>query len=292
MYKSHVTTNKQGAKQLLVQCQNALYGTMFASLLYCRKFTKSLTDVGFKINPYDQCVANKMTDGQQMTISYHVDDCKMSHRRSKLNYRMIKWLRREYESISEDGSGKMTVRRGKVHKYLGMTLDYTVRGQVQITIIDFLYEVLIAFDKAEPKGGGTKTSASPENLFKADKDCEKLPQSKTVQFHTLVAKTLYATKQARPDTCTAVAFLRKIVRAPELDNWAKMVHMMRYIRGMRTLPLILSANGSGILKRWVDALFAVHPNMQENYSGGLYLGRGFPILSSTKKTKNPQLYRD
>jgi hypothetical protein len=58
VYKSYVTTDKKGTKQLLVQCQNALYGTMVASLLYYRKFTKSLTSVGFKINPYDPCMAN------------------------------------------------------------------------------------------------------------------------------------------------------------------------------------------------------------------------------------------
>ena len=86
-------------------------------------------------------------------------------------------------------------------------MDYTVCGQVQITMIYFLDKVVIAFDKAEPKGGNTNTSAAPENLFKVDKDCEKLPQSKTVKFHNLVAKTLYATEQARTDTCTAVAFL-------------------------------------------------------------------------------------
>ena len=74
-------------------------------------------------------------------------------------------------------------------------------------MIDFLDKVLIAFNKAEPKGGSTKTSAAPDNLFKVDDDCKKLPQSKTVQFHNLVAKTLYATKQARPETSTAVAFL-------------------------------------------------------------------------------------
>ena len=101
----------------------------------------------------------------------------------------------------------MVVSRGKVHKYLGITLDYTVRGQVQITIIDFLDKVFIDFDKAEPKGGGTKTSAAPENLFKVEEDCENLPQSKTIQFQNLVAKTLYSTKRSRPDTCTAVAFL-------------------------------------------------------------------------------------
>ena len=67
----------------------------------------------------------------------------------------------------------MTLSRGKVHKYLGMTLDYTVCGQVQITMVDFL-------DKEEPKGSGTKTSAAPGNIFKLDEDYKKLPQSKTV----------------------------------------------------------------------------------------------------------------
>jgi hypothetical protein len=127
VYKSYVTTDKKGTKQLLVQCQNALYGTMVVSLLYYRKFTKSLTSVGFEINPYDPCVANKIVDGTQMTICFHVDDCKLSHRNSRANNNIIDWLHQEYESIFEDGSGKMTVRRGRVHKYLGMTLDYTVR---------------------------------------------------------------------------------------------------------------------------------------------------------------------
>ena len=83
---------------------------------------------------------------------------------------MIKWLRQEYERILEDGSGKMEVSRDKVHKYLGMTLDYTVRGQVQITMIDFLDEFLADFYKAEPKGGGTNTSAATENLFKVEEE--------------------------------------------------------------------------------------------------------------------------
>ena len=153
-------------------------------------------------------------------------------------------------------------------------------------MIYFLEEVLIAFNKGEPKGGGTKTSASPDNLFKVDKDCENLPHSKTVQFHKLVAKTLYATKQSRPDTCTSVVFLTTRSREPDLDDWDNMVHMMRYIRCTRTLPLILSDNGSGILKWWVDASFDVHPNTRGNSGGGLSLVLGFRIVSSTKQRIN------
>jgi hypothetical protein len=61
---------------------------------------------------------------------------------------------------------------------------------------------------------------------------------------------------------------------------------MKYLRGTCTLPLILSANGTGILKWWVDAAFAVHLNKQRHSGGGLSLGRGFPIVSSTKQKLN------
>jgi hypothetical protein len=78
------------------------------------------------------------------------------------------------------------------------------------------------------------------------------------------------------------------VQAPNKDDWNKLVHLMKYLRGTRTLPLILSANGTGILKWWVDAAFAVHPNMQQHSEGGLSLGRGFLIVSSTKQKLNTQ----
>jgi hypothetical protein len=211
VYKSYVSRNKKVMKQLLVQCQNSLCVTMVASLLYYRKFVKSLTDIGFIINPYNPCVVNTIIEGKQMTICFHVDDCKLSHRKKKLMDTIIEYLRQEYERIFEDGTGAMTVSRGKIHKYLGMTLDYTVRGQVKITMFDCVDEIITAFDKAEPKGGGTQICAAPDSLFKVDESCVKLSQNKDVEFHNLVAKTLYVIKRARPDTCTAIAFLTTIV---------------------------------------------------------------------------------
>jgi hypothetical protein len=199
---------------------------------------------------------------------------------------MIGYLRQEYESIFEDRSGAMAVSRGKTHKYIAMTLDYSVPGQVKITMLEYVNEILAAFDKAEPKGGCTKTSAASASLIKVDEDCERLAQVKALDFHNLVANTLYATKRARLDTCTAIAFLTTRVHEPGKDDWTKLVHLMRYIRGTRTMPLILSANGSGILKWWVDASFAVHPNIRGHSGGGLSLGRGFPVVSSTKQKLN------
>jgi hypothetical protein len=123
VYSQYVDTDKQGNKQLIVRCLNALYGTMVASLLYYRKFTKSLSVRGFVMNPYEPCVWNKDVNGKQLTICFHVDDCKISHVDSKVLDQTINWLCEEYKSIFEDGTGKMKVHCGKVHKYLGMTLQ-------------------------------------------------------------------------------------------------------------------------------------------------------------------------
>jgi hypothetical protein len=94
-----------------------------------------------------------------------VDDCKLSHRDPKVIDDMIGWLKKEYEHLFEDGSGTMTVRRGKVYKYLGMQLDYTIRGIVKISMLEFVDEILSGFEKEDPHSGGTKTSAAPEDLF-------------------------------------------------------------------------------------------------------------------------------
>ena len=286
VYGPYVTKDKKGISQLLVRCLNAIYGTMIASLLYYFKFRKTLDRNDFTLNPYDPCVANRVVGGKQQTVLWHVDDVKMSHLDSKVNDNFINVLQEEYESILEDGSGKMKVSRGQVHKYLGMTLDYRTKGQCKISMIDYIEEVLKAFEKAAPEEKGTKSSAAPKDLFVVDEDCEKLPKDKAEDFHSLVAKVLFATKRARPDTATSISYLTTRVREPDKQDWGKMVHLMKYIRGTKDLVLTLSADGSGILKWYVDGSFTVHPNMRGHTGGGLTMGTGYPISASTKQKLN------
>ena len=111
---------------------------MGAIMLYYCKFTKNLTSIGFEINPYYPWVANKVIESSQMTIWFHIDDCKMSHHERKASDCMIKWLRQEYKIIFEDGSGNISVSQGKVHGYLEINLYYTVCGQVGITMCSYI----------------------------------------------------------------------------------------------------------------------------------------------------------
>jgi hypothetical protein len=116
VYGLYVSTNKVGQKVLLVQCLNAVYGTMVAALLYYKKFVKSLMKQGYKINLLDGCMANKVVKGKQVTICFHIDDCKISHKSSAVIDDTIAWLRVKHETIFEDGSGQMKVHWDKTCK--------------------------------------------------------------------------------------------------------------------------------------------------------------------------------
>ena len=50
--------------------------------------------------------------------------------------------------------------------------------------------------------------------------------------------------------------------------------------------LTLEADGSGIIKWWVDASFAVHHNMRSHTGGNASLGKEIVYSSSTKQKLN------
>ncbi len=142
VYASYVATNSRGKKSLLVECYNTIYGTMVAGLLYCCTFSSSLKKRGFTVNPYDPCVWNRDIKGKQMTICFHINDCKISHLDPKVVDYTIAWLREEYKSVFTDGSSKMKVAQGKVHKYLGMTLEFATPKIVKVTMLEYVDEIV------------------------------------------------------------------------------------------------------------------------------------------------------
>ena len=48
-------------------------------MIFYKKLANDLQLYSFALNLYDACVANKMVEGKQMTVSLHVDDLNVSH---------------------------------------------------------------------------------------------------------------------------------------------------------------------------------------------------------------------
>ena len=210
-YKSFVTKNSKGERVLICQCLNSIYDTVIACLLYYRKFRKTAECNGLTVNPYSPCVANRTVADRQQTICWHVDDCNLSHADPKANNDFIH-VKQEYENKFEDGTGKMTIHLGKKLKYLRLELDCSTEGVCKITMPEYIQELLATWKSVAPEEKGTIDGAALKYLFAVVDKSVKLSPAKKEKFHSIVAKILFATKHARPDTGTAVLFLTMRVK--------------------------------------------------------------------------------
>jgi hypothetical protein len=106
-------------------------------MLFLKDLTSKLKKWGYEINPYDWCVANKMVDGKQCTVVWHVDDLKISHVDPNVVESLLDLLNDEYGKINP-----LVTTHGKVHEYLRMTLDYSDDGKVKIIMKDYIKKML------------------------------------------------------------------------------------------------------------------------------------------------------
>jgi hypothetical protein len=98
LYGPYVVETSQGEKLLYVHMCKAMYGLLCSALLFYLKLRADLEEFGFKLNDYDPCVANKMANGKQMTVTFHVDDLKISHVEEFELTKMVIWLGKKYRN--------------------------------------------------------------------------------------------------------------------------------------------------------------------------------------------------
>ena len=184
MYKDYVVEEK-GEQVMYMELLKALYGTLRAARLFWQKLSKQLIDEwGFTPNKYDDCVVNKMINGQQMTVVWHVDDLKVSHVDTT---EVEKFVKQMEETFGQETP--LTVSWGQVHDYLGMTLDFRTKGEVQICMEHYIDMML---QDAPEEMKGTATTPAAPHLFKVNnKDPQLLGPEKKKIFMHLVIQGLY-----------------------------------------------------------------------------------------------------
>jgi len=134
--------------------------------------------MGFRLNPYNLCVANSEIDGKQCTIAWYVDDNKISHVDDTVVTNIIKKIEAKF--------GKMTATRGKHHVFLGMDITFNDNnGTVTILMKEYLKEAI-----ADSGMDATKVAPTPakKDLFTADDGSEQLDKRQGKTFDSIVAK--------------------------------------------------------------------------------------------------------
>jgi len=82
------------------------------------KIIGKTAEVGFEVNPYDWCVANKMINGKQCAVIWHVDDIKLSHVDKNVVTQVLDLLSGEF--VKE---APLTITRGKSISILACRLS-------------------------------------------------------------------------------------------------------------------------------------------------------------------------
>jgi hypothetical protein len=275
LYRKYITVNSRGETMLYVRMHKALYGMLRSALLFYRKLVSDLEESGFVINPYDPCVANRIVNGKQQTVVWHVDDLKVSHKDPEVNTAFGKWLVEKYGDCAE--------HRGKFHEYLGMDLDYSEKGKVKIRMVPYLQSII---DEFPEEIMGTRVTPAADYLFHVRDDASPLPEEQAGIFHRTVARLVWVQARGRRDTQTAVSFLMTRVKAPDEDDWGKLKRVLQYIKGTIHMPLVLSADSMTMPKWWIDASYSVHHDMKGHTGAMVGFGQGMPISFSHKQKLN------
>ena len=269
---------ENGKPVLYAKLLKALYGTVQAALLFWKELTSFLEKQGFKSNPYDLCVMNKTINGEQCTVVWHVDDAKISHKDPKVVSEVIALLNKKYGELQE-----VTENRGKIHDYLGMTIDYTIPGKVVFRMDDYVAGIL---EEAPDDMDGVAATPHTERLYDVSDTPTLLDSERSEIFHHLVAKLLFLAQRVRPELQPAVPFLTTRVKCADLDDWKKLGRIVKYLRKYPTLALTLEGDNLSIVKHYIDASYAVHRDMRSHTGGYTTLGKGAVITMSARQKLN------
>ena len=106
---------------------------------FYNKLHGELKDLEFIINPCDPCVANKLVNLSQLSMSWHVDNWKVSYKDAIV---VTSFSSDSQNIYGDDG---LTVKRGKVHSYLGMDFDYSTNGHLKALMIKYDRQIIDDF---------------------------------------------------------------------------------------------------------------------------------------------------
>ena len=210
-----------------------------------------------------------------MTIMFHIDDLLMSHVRAEIVTKYIKMLEEEYGKRDP-----LTVTRGLVHEYLGMTFDLRKKGEVALSQYDYIKKMHNRLP--DSMKSRYRSSPAPADLFKQKENDPVLDEPRQQLYHTITAETLWLSQRSRPDTQLATGYHCTCVRKPPTEgDWEKLAWEQQYIWGTRFIPSIISITEQGAII-YIDGAHAIHTDAKGH--SGLYatMGKGAMINVSKK----------
>jgi hypothetical protein len=274
-YKKYMI-EENGKRVLYIRILRAIYGCIESALLWYELYVKILKGMGFVLNPYDRCVANKMINGKQCTIAWYVDNNKILHEDPSVVMSILEKVKQHFRDL--------VISRGEEHNLLGMRIIMDRKNKrVIINMKDQIKEAIEMF--GEDVDAGVSSPAN-KNLFNTYDDSKELNEEKSKIFHSVVAKILFIMKRARPDVETTISYLMTQVSKSNVEDWKKLKRCLGFMKGTIDDKRIIGADSLSDLHVWVDASHAIHGDMRGHTGGTMSMGTGTLHCRSGKQKLN------
>ena len=119
-YKKYEIPTKLGGELMYREMNRAIYRHLLSGILWYQKLKGHLEEWGFEMNPYNERTFNKVINGAQCTLLYHVNDLKISHQDLSVIQKMANQINCTFKTKSQS----LSVMEGKLHNYLKILIDY------------------------------------------------------------------------------------------------------------------------------------------------------------------------
>ena len=257
--------------EMALQLDKALYGCVQSARLWYERLKKSLEEWGYKAHELDPCVFTKQTSSGLVTLLVHVDDILCLCADESEHTKFGELLQAEFAESKSDYSSVLS--------YLGMTIDFTAKGKIKVSMEGYISTLLSDFEVE----GGAESPAS-NKLFTIDPKSPRLDSEKAQRYHTFSAKLLYLAARVRSDISVATSFLCTRTTKSTEQDMAKLERVMRYLNVTRDHCIVFEGTEKLAVRAFIDASHATHEDGKGHMGMIVMIGLG-PVMTKSIKSK-------
>ncbi|KAI9038199.1 uncharacterized protein KD926_011138 [Aspergillus affinis] len=255
---------------LVCSLRQSLYGLTPSARLWYDDLRAYLESIGFKVSPHDSGLFVHAT--KKLYITTHVDD-----------FMIIGEDAQDATQALEDLKSRFEIKDvPEIKRYLGMNVKLIPTG-IQLSQEDTINELIDSFGlhDAHP----TKSPLDPGTVIDDSPDVT----INIKEFQRGTGSLQYLATKTRPDISRAACFLAEFNAAPTAKCWAALMHVIKYLKGTRTLGIKYQHNptataGTGTPEAYSDSDWGgPHTKARKSVGGYVFKLAGGPIAWQAKR---------
>ena len=267
-----------GKEDWVMHLMKSLYGMKQASRIWNQTFHKTVEQWGFQRMPCEWCVYKRQSATGTIIFAVHVNNIVSTASSPAENARFKAELSSQWQ-ISDLGQAKYALGISITQHLPTRTISISQTAFIDRVIERFNIHSAHMVDT--PMVGGLCLH-SPDKTIPLTPDLASWVER--TPYAALVGSLMYIAVGTRPDITYAVGRLASFLDCYRPEHWDAATRVVRYLKGTRTLCLVLGGTNSLRLLGYSDSDYANCPDTSRSISGYCFtLGSGMISWSSRKQ---------